>query len=256
MRVVMPQTLPKSTASGIAAVSGYDPWSKRTLDSIKDSLADDIPIFIRLHSAADYPCETVEDTKRLDMESHAVLIVGYDDESEEFLAIDPWNEGWRGEFGGVIQLPYSILHKVCVNCSADKCTRMSEMYTDVTITSNDKQNLVNLNIGFYTPRGYIMDKEDTQFTSFEVTLKSERNSFEVTRKVLGTWEIGEYAKLCFPIPINKSGIDTLSFDVKATIEGLRPYKYTDTFNYFFIEDVEYLAVERSISKSASSRNII
>lgn len=67
-------------ANGLAPVIGYEPWALRTIDSIKQTICDDIPVLIRVHPAADYPCSNEEDSYKLDMASHALLIVGYDDE--------------------------------------------------------------------------------------------------------------------------------------------------------------------------------
>ena len=72
-------------ASGLAAVSGYEPWPMRTIESMKESLADGVPILARLHSAADYPTSTEETDHKLDMESHAILLIGYDDAKEKRL---------------------------------------------------------------------------------------------------------------------------------------------------------------------------
>lgn len=244
-------------STGLVPVSGYEPWSQRTLDSIRDSIAEDIPILARLHSAADYPCDNFEKNKKLDMESHAVLIVGYDDTKEEFLAVDPWHEEWQGEGGGVRIFPYSILHKVWVNCSADKCTRMAEPDVKISVQNDNNGNhLLNLRIGFYTPRGYIMDKEETEFTSFEATVFSSELGYELTRKIKGNWHIGEFANIYFPIEGNVEGANNLEFSIKAEIRGSRPYQYNDTIEYSFNEIVEFAQKMEKINGLAERMNVI
>ena len=69
---------------------------------------------IRVHSAADYPIENEELSHRLDMESHCVLIVGYNDDKEEFDIVAPWNPNWGGQHGGVGKLPYEALHEATI----------------------------------------------------------------------------------------------------------------------------------------------
>ncbi|QMS96996.1 C39 family peptidase [Streptococcus equinus] len=241
----------EKTATGLAPVSGYEPWSQRTLDSIKDSIVDGIPILARLHSAADYPCDKFDDNKKLDMESHAILIVGYDDEKEEFLTVDPWHSEWNGNFGGLRTFPYSIVHKIMVNCSMDKCTRVTEPSTEVTISDSSDMNkhLLNLKVGFYTPRGYIMDKNETQFTLFEVQMTLKNHDCTLTRKVEGNWHIGDFADIYFPVDGAIVGSDEVSFSIKAVLQGNRPYKYEDVLNYSFKENVNFKQIHGTESLS-------
>lgn len=94
-KLITNQQIPE-TANALVPVIGYEPWSLRALESIKSSIVNGVPTLIRVHSAADYPIENEELSHRLDMESHCVLIVGYNDDKEEFDIVDPWNPqlGW------------------------------------------------------------------------------------------------------------------------------------------------------------------
>jgi len=112
-------------ANGLAPVIGYEPWALRTIDSIKQTICDDIPVLIRVHPAADYPCSNEEDSYKLDMESHALLIVGYDDENQTFDVVDPWNKEWGGQYGGIEKIPYEVIPITCVNASYGKKTIMA-----------------------------------------------------------------------------------------------------------------------------------
>lgn len=40
------------------------------------------------------------------MESHDIMIIGYDDESRTFDIADPWQENWGGTHGGLGKLTY------------------------------------------------------------------------------------------------------------------------------------------------------
>lgn len=108
-KLITNQQIPE-TANALVPVIGYEPWSLRALESIKSSIVNGVPTLIRVHSAADYPIENEELSHRLDMESHCVLIVGYNDDKEEFDIVDPWNPNWGGQHGGVGKLPYESLH--------------------------------------------------------------------------------------------------------------------------------------------------
>ena len=110
-KLITNQQIPE-TANALVPVIGYEPWSLRALESIKSSIVNGVPTLIRVHSAADYPIENEELSHRLDMESHCVLIVGYNDDKEEFDIVDPWNPNWGGQHGGVGKLPYESLHEM------------------------------------------------------------------------------------------------------------------------------------------------
>lgn len=222
---------PIKFASGLAAVSGYEPWPIRTIESMKESIVDGIPILVRFHSGADYPTGSENDDQNLDMESHAVLLVGYDDTEKIFNVVDPWRKDWMGAFNGQYKIPYDAIHTVLVNGTYDKATRMSLPHTEVRFEEINKNRFINLKIGFYRPRGYVLDAKGTSFKNFNITLKVD--DIEINRQISGNWTIGEYAALSFRLPDKISGDLKLDFDVKATIQGIRPYPYKDKFHYEF-----------------------
>lgn len=227
------------TASGLAAVSGYEPWPERTLNSVKESIAMGVPALARLHSAAEYPTLDEETTQKLDMESHSVLIVGYDDTKQLLDVVDPWHSEWLGSFGGIEQLPYTAIYKRMVNATADKVTRVTVPEKHISIVyANGKPN-IKLSIGYYRPRGYVLDQKGSKFTAFNVFLTYVLNGkeYETIRKVTGEWSIGEYANITFPLPSKASGKISLKFIVNSTLEGIRPYAYEDELNYTFEKTV-------------------
>lgn len=77
-----------STFKGLAPVVCYEPWFPRCLEAIKQCLNDGYPLLVRLHSAASYPNDA-DECYKLDLESQAVLIVGYDDEKQAVAIVDP-----------------------------------------------------------------------------------------------------------------------------------------------------------------------
>ena len=118
-KLITNQQIPE-TANALVPVIGYEPWSLRALESIKSSIVNGVPTLIRVHSAADYPIENEELSHRLDMESHCVLIVGYNDDKSSnrraFLA--------NGRLGKRRYL-HSLWKKNCreISMSESRCLR-------------------------------------------------------------------------------------------------------------------------------------
>ena len=156
-KLITNQQIPE-TANALVPVIGYEPWSLRALESIKSSIVNGVPTLIRVHSAADYPIENEELSHRLDMESHCVLIVGYNDDKEEFDIVDPWNPNWGGQHGGVGKLPYESLHVACVNCTAEKGTRLSLISHKIRPVLIEENASLAVDLGFYEPLGYVIDE--------------------------------------------------------------------------------------------------
>ena len=168
-KLITNQQIPE-TANALVPVIGYEPWSLRALESIKSSIVNGVPTLIRVHSAADYPIENEELSHRLDMESHCVLIVGYNDDKEEFDIVDPWNPNWGGQHGGVGKLPYESLHVACVNCTAEKGTRLSLISHKIRPVLIEENASLAVDLGFYEPLGYVIDRNNTKFETFKVTI--------------------------------------------------------------------------------------
>lgn len=227
------------TANALAPVIGYEPWSLRSLESIKSSIANGIPVLIRLHSAADYPTGDEESAHRLDMESHCVLIAGYNDDEETFDVVDPWNTNWGGQYGGVGKLPYEALHVVCVNCTAEKALRFSLISHEVRASVTGGNASLAVKLGYYVPLGYIIDRNNTKFEMFNVTIQYECNGSvkQQTQSLTGEWGIGDDAVFAFPLEKELSGDVRVKIGVLATLLGERPYPYRDQIQMEFTESV-------------------
>lgn len=228
--------------TGLVPVSGYEPWHVRAIESVKHALTEGVPVLIRLHSAASYPCARAEDGYKLDMESHAVLIVGYDDESETFDIVDPWRSEWGGSQGGVRKLPYEIFSLVIVNASLGKFTLMAPPYKKVSHFETDTGNKsLVMELGFQAPKGYIMDQRQTYFSEFDVEVLYDLHGEQISyRNVLkGKWYIGEYAKTTIPLSRELAGPVHFQFRVNAVLSGARPYTYTDRLTFSFEERFEF-----------------
>lgn len=230
-------------ASGLAPVIGYEPWAIRTIDSIKQSLYDGIPVLIRVHPAADYPCENENDAYKLDMESHSILIVGYDDESRQFDVVDPWDKLWGGQYGGVQKLSYDTIPITCVNSSYGKVSRFSLPQKKVIGKVDDNGNAsVYLSVGYYMPRGYIIDQKLNKFTKMDLKVSYEVNGElrEYHQEIHGEWPAGSNIETAIPLGKEFEYIMDIEFELNLTLQGKRPYPYQDTLEYCFEEKLNFM----------------
>lgn len=220
-KLITNQQIPE-TANALVPVIGYEPWSLRALESIKSSIVNGVPTLIRVHSAADYPIENEELSHRLDMESHCVLIVGYNDDKEEFDIVDPWNPNWGGQHGGVGKLPYESLHVACVNCTAEKGTRLSLISHKIRPVLIEENASLAVDLGFYEPLGYVIDRNNTKFETFKVTIHYlfNGNEKQQSQSLSGEWKNGEKAIFTFPLEKNCREISM------SESRCLRPYQVT------------------------------
>lgn len=250
---VFPRKESRITTTGLAPVIGYEPWTPRTIESVKQSLVDGNPVLMRVHSAADYPCSTNELGYVLDMESHAVLIVGYNDEEEAFDVVDPWNKQWGGAHGGMRKLTYEMISVCAVNATYDKMTRIALPVHNVRKCVDVNGNVsLKLRIGYYVPKGYIIDEKDMAFTAVNIAASLVQNGCNKTyeQHLKGRWIVGEYAETSIALGRDLSGDLDVEFSISATIEGKRPYSYSDTIEFSFVESVslekklESFSVER------------
>ena len=238
-KLITNQQIPE-TANALVPVIGYEPWSLRALESIKSSIVNGVPTLIRVHSAADYPIENEELSHRLDMESHCVLIVGYNDDKEEFDIVDPWNPNWGGQHGGVGKLPYESLHVACVNCTAEKGTRLSLISHKIRPALIEENASLAVDLGFYEPLGYVIDRNNTKFETFKVTIHYlfNGNEKQQSQSLSGEWKIGEKAIFTFPLEKELSGDIDVRIEVLATLSSDRPYQYRDNICMDFTETVK------------------
>lgn len=218
------------SSNGLAPIMCYEPWFPRVLDSIRQSIIDGHPVMVRLHSAASYPLPS-KDRYKLDLESHAVLIVGYDDDLKAVAIIDPWDNNWGGVCGGRRWLPFSVLQILCVNSTCDQVTLLTPLIFSVTSTQDSSKNLsLDLEIGFYIPRGTVMDLDSWIISNVFVECNMSHNSEMVSLNysVPGHCKVGDKIKISLPIHNNSQDVEQVKLSIQTTIEGNRPYAFTNT----------------------------
>ena len=231
--------------SAIAAVSGYEPWPMRSMASVKETLSEGIPVLMRVHCAADYPTGSEKLNEKLDMESHAVLLVGYDDYKQVFNIVDPWPTAQPGEFSGRRELSYEDYCLLMVNGTAERATVLALPTSDLELRCVERQRFLCLRIGLYRPRGYVLDELRTYITNLEATFSFQ--DYQSTRRIEGKWAIGDLADITCRVPEYVEGASEVTVSTAITVEGVRPYRYCDKFVYEFAEEVEF-----GINASASS----
>jgi hypothetical protein len=248
---VLSVSKPQVYSTGLAPVIGYEPWVQRSIESAKQAINDGNPILIRVHSAADYPCQQFSVGYKLDMESHAVLIIGYDDDTRTFDIVDPWNEKWGGEYNGIRKLPYEVAPIVCVNATLDKHTDLAlPDYKLIKYEDTEGNASLHIKIGFYEPKGYVMDRQDSAFTAIDIaaTLPESLKSKHITQRLEGRWHIGEYAETMIPLGRELVGAYEIKLCFAITLEGERPYRYVDILSMEIIEQVVFESAREIDSK--------
>lgn len=254
-KIRMVSSLSPISSTALAPVSGYEPWVMRSMSSVKEAIADGNPVLMRVHCAADYPMEDELLNQRLDMESHSILLIGYSDVDEVFYAVDPWNPSWGGEFHGKRMLSYEDYCIMMVNATCDKATVLSLPQCDYGVVKTENDCFLNMSVGFYTPRGYILDRQGTAVKSLNVEVDFGIGS--VSRNVEGNWLIGEYAQLAFRVPKGIEGLSRISVNMAISIEGTRPYPYFDTFKYKAERLIDFgRATDMSVAATKSPNHAI
>ena len=217
---------------GLAPVVCYDPWFPRTLESIKQSIHDGHPVLIRLHSAASYPANSNE-RYIIDLESHAVLIVGYDDVKQAVALIDPWDKTWGGNLGGRWWLPYTVLETKTVNTSLGMSMPLAPLEVEPKVQWDNAGNLsIKLQVGFYIPRGTVMDRDSWEISRVSVNcgLPESWGGKQIVYEVTGRWIVGDIITLSFPIANYPKSDGAISLCVNAIIQGKRPYDFEDSIS--------------------------
>ena len=210
-------TKPRPICEGLGAILGYDPYFARMSHSLKTILADGHPIMIRLHSAGRYPLPS-DKQDQLDLESHAVLLVGYDEELHAFAYLDPWTNGTVAKLSWI---DYEKLRLSIVNSSLDCHLILAPI--DVEVSLADSHTL-RIRAGFYSPDAITMDKDNHVISRIECRVRSDIESQVEVTAVEGAWGVGQKAEFDLPTPVCRR---STTVEVVSTVEIRRPYPCRD-----------------------------
>ena len=215
-------------ARGLGAVAAYDPYLGRSITAIKYAIADGRPVMVRLHAAAQYPAPR-EAAVRTDREGHAVLIVGYDDNRRALAVLDPWDPAWGGEHHGRRWISYDDFALQVVDASLGFAMVASPLDVDVVLVPHGEQHVLGIQVGFYEPRGQVMDRVEQRITRVDacVDWPTGWSATAATASVEGHWPIGERATLELAATPDASASAVLELELTAQVAGTRPYVFDD-----------------------------
>ena len=214
-----------TNATGAACITYYDPYPPRTLETIKSCLAKGNPPLVRLHAAAEYPVDGDSGLARdqIDLEGHAVLIVGYNDETGKLALADPW-AGGSHDPETVRWIPYSSLIVGAVDCSLGVIQTMGPPVVHYVIGDDQDGNpRLTLTAGFDLVPGRVMDRENFHISGVEASVQAADGA-RLAGDVRGQWYVGDVAELSFPLPTN---CGDLNVAVSVTLSAQRPYPFSD-----------------------------
>ncbi|WP_434137051.1 C39 family peptidase (plasmid) [Pseudomonas luteola] len=221
-------------SSGLLSVTGYEPWSPRLLESIKRSINNGHPIIIRLHGAANYPTSSPQ-KYLVDLESHAVMLVGFDDNKQAFEVYDPWRRSSIKGKGGKSWLSYTEVILSTVNASKGVIVAVAPPMMDVYFEENDKLEYeLKFNLSFYAPDAHIMDVENYKISNIAIKaiLFSETKSESYSFAIEGVWKLGENVNGLIAKDIfEELGSDfSITTEVNLDVSAERPYYFKDTIS--------------------------
>lgn len=210
----------------LVSIIGYDPHLPRCIEAIKHSLFAGNPVIIRLHAAADYPVHG--DAKyQIDQEGQAVLIVGYDEEMEALAIIDPFSRD-RMKGPSIQWISITEFEVTMVNASKGASNgggRGGGKWAHL----DEATRMLSIGVGFPTVRGSIMDHDALTMNDTKVAitvLHSEGKYMDVVQ-IDQSIVIGEDAAATFHLPEGLKGELTVEARVDTTLNGKRPYAYSD-----------------------------
>ncbi len=223
-------------SNGLAPVACYDPYYGRMMHGLKKCLSDGFPVLARLHSAAQYPAEGATMYQN-DLEGHAVLFTGYDDQKKAFAVWDPWNNQAADGFkGGSRWIGYNELALEIVDCSKDFYLIASPLV--ISAVENQDNNL-SFAVGYYAPDSIVMDRDNQEITEMSIEFSLPEGwstTSELTRTIEGSWKVGEFATFDLPLDA-KQGNGELVVTVKAKVSGQRPYQHEDWVSTTYTHEV-------------------
>lgn len=91
---------------------------------------------------------------------------------------------------------------------------------------------LKLEIGFYVPKGTIMDRESWAMTKVNIECQTPESWEEkqVNYSIRGHWVVEQNANLSLLIANNPQNEGEIKLSVNATIQGQRPYDFEDNIS--------------------------
>ena len=230
--------------SGFASLSGYDPAMHRFFEALKQAIMDGVPALVRLHSTSEYPFSE-NNSQTIDMENHAVCVIGYDEENQNIAVIDPMKPH------SIQWIRIDLFKTSIVDCTQGVITFLAPLWIEATKYAN----ILNVKVGFYIPKMNVMDKENMLISDVELTVKSLENKIVTTS--YSTHAKNALTPHTFELEL-PGDLNVIAITAKAKVSGIRPYEFSDFISSersfaFVIEKYTELLSEQesSLTKKAS-----
>jgi len=211
------------THQGLASILCYDPFLPRCIEGIKLNLLAGLPSLVRLHAGANYPTPS-EYRYQVDLEGHAVLIVGFDDVKRAFFVVDPYRR-CSDESIEKTWLPYEDLTIAMVDCSSGNQTVPPNLKIEAAVSNCG--STLQIHAGIPLPFGPVMDLDNLHLSGATLEVQFHEANRSITRLLTNpaTARIGEHFSFQTEIPRDIAPDATVDVQVSATIGGTRPYAY-------------------------------
>jgi hypothetical protein len=215
--------------AGTAAFQWYDPYDERLRAQMKRLMANGVPILLRLYPGVEYPMSEDDLHGIVDREGHVVLGIGYDEETNELLALDPWDAStFGGNRGAIRRLDWRLSGIEFVDCCVD--------FTMVALPWETKLAVVRDYDGRHIARGEVtyrcpppLDPGQTYVDPLVVRLDAPEG-VAVTgspARDLGAFRPGETRVVEWPIEVTAAAEGELTFRAMGIVSGTDPYDYHD-----------------------------
>jgi hypothetical protein len=167
---------------------------------------------------SEYPLN-LNDIHSIDLESHAVCVIGYDEETQVFAIMDPMKNSspqW---------IRADLLRALVVDATQGIGTFLSPLWLEASRTL--KSNTICVKAGFYIPKMNVMDKDNMVISNVELTVKTQNgkvimSSFSATTKDALTPHV---FSLNIPVDVN-----SIVVHANAKVSGTRPYEFMDSIS--------------------------
>ncbi|MCM3547724.1 C39 family peptidase [Alkalihalobacillus clausii] len=219
---------------GIAGHLYYDPYFPRLVNHMKELIAANRPLLIRVYPGKDYPMTDEELHGIVDREGHVVSVIGYDDETEEFLVCDPWNSAkWGGGRSGLIRIPYMQMPNELVNCTKGAVMIPDPWEVDIKVPRDVIDgDIFNVSCTVKYPQTAPISDSYNHVHGAQCQIILPEGLMLVDGKDIqrledGYFKPGDLKELSWKVKALKASFGEIKVKARGIITGVDPYPYTD-----------------------------
>ena len=222
------------SGAGLPAFSYYMPYHPRFLKQLKSLLHEGVPVLMRLYPGMEYPMSNDDLHDSVDREGHVVTIVGYDDDAEEVIVLDPWNKEWGGTRGDRTRISYKTLAVVAVDGTFDYLDapvpwEMSMELQETQKLANTKEFQLLVSVFYRCPEPFSQNKDHVTPLSVRVELPQGLELKSPAEKVFTDGiRPGEVVKASWNMLQTGDVDDKILVRASGSLKETHPYPYEDT----------------------------